>query len=131
MSFFFAFPFARVALFLFASLAALAFGAQEGRAEDRNPLYGITDWMGLTAPTGDRPDFVRESRPDEKGMDFVPFIAPEKKRIPVKTADQIGADESALLAEKQKATGRLKKLNSEAVQTLPSAPKPPPMTDKF
>jgi len=145
MPFFFTFPFVRPLSFacvlpfarLWASrsalfvLAAVALGAQDVRAEDRNPLYGITDWMGLTAPTGDRPDFVSKSRPDEKGMEFVPFLGPEKKRIAVKSQAEIAADEAALLAQKRITTDRLRKLNSEAVEALPAAPKPPPMTDKF
>jgi hypothetical protein len=118
------------AVLTFSSVAAPgrapAFAQEEG-----NPLRAVTNAIGLTAPTGERPDFVRETRPDEEKMDFVPFVGPEKKRIPVKTPEQAAADDAALVATKNQAQGRLKKLQSENVEQLAPAPKPPAMTDKF
>jgi hypothetical protein len=136
MSYFFApsSPARRIGRFCarFAAILAVAsLAASAARAEDRNPFNIVTDAIGLTAPTAERPDFVRESRPDEQKMDFVPFTGPDKKRIPVKTADQTAADDAALLAEHGKAQVRLKKLQTEAVETLPAATKPPALTDKF
>ncbi|MBB4196641.1 hypothetical protein CCR94_20370 [Rhodoblastus sphagnicola] len=109
---------------LAASMGAPAWGQE-------NPLRAVTNAIGLTAPTGERPDFVRESRPDEEKMDFVPFLGPEKKRIPLKTQEQTAADDAALVADKNRAQGRQKKLQSEAVEQLAPAPKPPAITDKF
>jgi len=100
-------------------------------AEETNPLRAVTNAIGLTAPTGERPDFVRESRPDEEKMDFVPFLGPEKKRIPVKTPAQAAADDAELVAAKNMAQGRLKKLQAESVEPLAPAQKPPPVADKF
>ncbi len=119
----------------FGSLAVAGARAQEdGQAagqDSRNPLYGVSDFIGLTTPTGPRPDFVGASRPDEKKMDFIPFSGPEKPRIPVKTPQQVAADQAALEAERQKAAAKLKKLQAEPVGPVtPNAP-PPPIRDKF
>ena len=111
--------------------ALLAAGPASALAQESNPLRAVTNAIGLTAPTGERPDFVRESRPDEEKMDFVPFLGPEKKRIPVKTAAQAAADDAELVAARNQAQGRLKKLQSESVEQLAPAPKPPPVQDKF
>lgn len=111
--------------------ALLALGSVSVKAEETNPLRAVTNAIGLTAPTGDRPDFIRESRPDEEKMDFVPFLGPEKKRIPVKTPAQAAADDADLVAAKTKAQARLKKLQSESVEQLAPAPKPPSVDDKF
>jgi len=113
-----------------ALLSAAAPGSISAVAQE-NPLRAVTNAIGLTAPTGERPDFVRESRPDEEKMDFIPFIGPEKKRIPLKTPEQAAADDAALVADKNRAQGRLKKLQSEHVERLAPAPKPPAVTDKF
>ena len=114
---------------LFAALVAAC--PASALAQESNPLRAVTNAIGLTAPTGERPDFVRESRPNEEKMDFVPFLGPEKKRIPVKTPAQAAADDAELVAAKTVAQGRLKKLQSESVEQLAPAPKPPQVEDKF
>ncbi|MCW2273868.1 hypothetical protein GJ654_08260 [Rhodoblastus acidophilus] len=119
---------ARTATLLITLLAA---GSASAWAEETNPLRAVTNAIGLTAPTSDRPDFIRQSRPDEEKMDFVPFLAPEKKRIPVKTPAQAAADDADLVAAKNQAQARLKKLQSESVEQLAPAPKPPAVQDKF
>jgi len=114
-----------------ALLAALVAAPGLALAEETNPVRAVTNAAGLTAPTGERPDFVRESRPAEESMDYVSFIAPQKKRIPVKTPEQAAADDADLVATKTKAQDRLRKLQAEKVDQLAPAPKPPPVTDKF
>jgi hypothetical protein len=114
-----------------ASAALILALAAPASAQESNPLRAVTDAIGLTAPTGERPDFVRESRPDEDKMDFVPFLKSDKPRIPVKTPAQAAADDADLVAAGNRARGRVKKLQSESVEALAPAPKPPPVQDKF
>jgi hypothetical protein len=114
-----------------ALLLVTLLAASPACAEETSPLRAVTNAIGLTAPASDRPDFIRESRPDEEKMDFVPFLAPEKKRIPVKTPAQAAADDADLVAAKTQAQARLKKLQSESVEQLAPAPKPPTVQDKF
>jgi hypothetical protein len=120
------------AIALFATISALAgLGAGPARAQESNPLRALTNAIGLTAPTGQRPDFVQESRPAENKMDFVPFTGPSKQRMPVKTPAQIADDDAALVAARERAQARMKKLGSEAVDPPAPAPKPPAVTDRF
>jgi hypothetical protein len=120
---------ARTTLAVIAALAGLA--AAPAGAEENNPLRALTNAIGLTAPTAERPDFVQQSRPDEQKMDFVPFLGPDKKRIPLNTPAQIAADDAALVAEKNRAQARMKKLGAERVDQPAAAPKPPAVTDQF
>lgn len=113
------------------TLLIALFAASSAWAEETSPLRAVTNAIGLTAPATDRPDFIRESRPEEEKMDFVPFLAPEKKRIPVKTPAQAAADDADLVAAKTQAQARLKKLQSEPVDAVAPAPKPPAVDDKF
>jgi len=115
-----------------ALLVAAAFAAPVPAGAQENPLRSVTNAIGLTTPTSaERPDFVRASRPDEEKMDFIPFVGPEKKRIPLKTPEQAAADDAALVADKSRAQARLKKLQAQPVEKLAPAPKPPAVTDQF
>jgi len=101
-------------------LAAAAFvGGTDARAQ-QNPLRSLTDALHLTTEAQEGPDFVRESRPDIKTMEFLPLTGVDKPRAPVKTPAELEADKAALVAEREKADARRKKLQAE--QVAPVAP---------
>ncbi|MCI4678611.1 hypothetical protein K9U39_05110 [Rhodoblastus acidophilus] len=106
-----------------ATALALAFAAilsASGARAQQNPLRGLTNALGWTATAGDGPDFVRDSRPDTKTMGFSNLTGVDKKRVPVKTPDQLKADQAALISDREKADAQRKKL--EAVKVDPVAP---------
>ena len=94
-----------------------------------NPLRAVTNFIGLTAEVGPRPDFVEQTHPDK--MDYSPLVGPEKKRIAVKTPAQVTADTADLIAVRDKATARLKKLSGEKAARIAPGPKPPAQQDQF
>lgn len=118
---------ARKMLALALAIAALA-AAQEARAQ-QNPLRALTNALGWTKETDEGPDFVRETRPDMKSLNFSPLTGVDKPRAAVKTPAELEADKAALVAQRAKADAARKKLQAE--QVAPVAPNhPPPIKDE-
>jgi hypothetical protein len=105
---------------LFCALAVAAVGgASEARAQ-QNFLRNLTNALHITTDTDEGPDFVRESRPDIKSLEFQPLTGADKPRAAVKTPAELEADKAALVAEREKADARRKRLQAE--QVAPVAP---------
>jgi hypothetical protein len=94
-----------------------------------NPFRAVTDFMGLTTESAEAPDFVRQTRPDGDKMDYSHLTGVEKPRIPVKTPEQVEADKAALIATRDKADGRRKKLQGEKLEAV--APNKAPPAEPF
>ncbi len=107
-------------LTLFASLIALADVSSGAAWAQQNPLRMLTDKLNWTTEAGDGPDFVSQSRPDPGTMGFSPLTGEEKKRVPVKTPDQVKADMDRLVKARGAADAKAKGLN--AVKADPVAP---------
>jgi hypothetical protein len=107
---------ARLATTLALGLAASAAAAQA----QQNPLRALTDKLNWTSEADDGPDFVRQSRPDPKTMDFAPLTGEEKQRIAVKKPDEVKADMDRLVRTRKKADAMRRGLN--AVKVDPVAP---------
>ncbi len=106
---------------LFASLLALAAASLAGAASaQQNPLRALTDKLNWTSEAGDGPDFVTQSRPDPRTMDYSPLTGEEKKRVPVRTPDQVKADMDRLIKARGVADAKAKGL--AAVKADPVAP---------
>lgn len=92
-----------------------------------NPFRAVTDFMRITTEANEPADFVRETRPD--AMDYSHLTGVDKPRAPLKTPEEIEADKAALIATREKADSRRKKLQDEKLQAI--APnKAPPATDE-
>ncbi len=107
---------------LLASILALAVtaGLPSAAKAQQNPLRALTDKLNWTSEAGDGPDFVNQTRPDPKTMDYSPLTGEEKKRVPIKTPDQVKADMDLLVKERRIADAKAKGLN--AVKADPVAP---------
>jgi alkanesulfonate monooxygenase SsuD/methylene tetrahydromethanopterin reductase-like flavin-dependent oxidoreductase (luciferase family) len=106
---------------LLASVLALAAVGVAGAARaQQSPLRALSDKLNWTAEAGDGPDFVTQSRPDPKTMGYSPLTGEEKKRVPVKTPDQVKADMDQLVKVRGLADAKAKGLN--AVKADPVAP---------
>ncbi len=113
-----------------AGLSTTGLGAASARAQE-NPFRSLTDALGLTTESGQGADFVRQSRPDLDKIDYSKVNGPEKKRVPVRTPAEVEADKSELVAERDKANTRLKKLNGEKMDAVAPNKPPPPLEDHF
>ena len=94
-----------------------------------NPFRAVTDFIGLTTETGEAADFVRQTRPDADKMDYSHLTGVDKPRVPVKTAEQVEADKAALIATRDKADARRKKLQGEKLEAV--APNKAPPAEPF
>jgi hypothetical protein len=94
-----------------------------------NPFRAVTDFIGLTTETGEAADFVRQTRPDADKMDYSHLTGVDKPRVPVKTAEQVEADKAALIATRDKADARRKKLQGEKLESV--APNKAPPAEPF
>jgi hypothetical protein len=103
---------------------AAALGAGAARAQ-QNPVRALTNAMGMTKDTGDGPDFVRETRPDLKSLDFSHLTGVDKPRVPVKTPAELEADKAQLIADRERADARRKKLQAEKVEAIAPNKAPP------
>ncbi len=90
------------------------------RAGDDTPSAGLFDGVLQTfdlkaKPPEPAPDFVRRTRPDTTGLGYMQAAVPHKvSPLPVKTADQVKAQQAALDAAKER-------------QLNPGAPAPVPL----
>jgi hypothetical protein len=92
-----------------------------------NPFRAVTDFFKVTTETNESADFVRETRPDT--MDYSHLTGVDKPRAPLKTPEELEADKAALIATREQAGVRRKKLQDEKLQAI--APnKAPPATDE-
>jgi hypothetical protein len=109
---------------------ALAFAAGEARAQQaQNPVRALTNALNWTHDTDEGPDFVQETRPDLKELGYSHLTGVDKPRVAVKTPAELEADKAALVAEREKADGRRKRLQAERVDAV--APnKAPPIKDE-
>jgi hypothetical protein len=134
----------RKAIALALALAAAGFGASAARAQENNqqtaqpnetpqpnPFRSLTDAIGLTTEAGQGADFVRQSRPDIDKLDYSKLSGPEKKRTPVRAPAEVEADKAQLVAEREKANERLKKLNGEKMTPIAPNKAPPPSDEHF
>ena len=106
-----------------AALAAasllLTASASAARAGEDAPSAGLFDSVLQTfdlkaKPPEPAPDFVRRTRPDATGLGYMQAAVPHKvSPLPVKTADQVKAQQAALDAAKER-------------QLNPGAPAPVP-----
>jgi len=91
-----------------------------------NPFRAVTDFMGLTTESGEAPDFIRQTRPDADKMDYSHLTGVDKPRIAVKTPEQVEADKAALIAIRDGADARRKKLQGEKMEAVAPNKAPPP-----
>jgi hypothetical protein len=122
----------------FSAPAAMAQQSQENaqenaqeKSQDSNPFRSLTDAIGLTTESGDGADFVRKTRPDLDKLDYSRLNGVEKKRAPVRTPAEIEADKAQLVADREKANARLKKLNGEKMTPIAPNRAPPPSDEHF
>jgi hypothetical protein len=94
-----------------------------------NPFRAVTDFMKLTTESGEAADFVRQTRPDADKMDYSHLTGVEKPRVPVKTPEQVEADKAALIATRDNADARRKKLQGEKLEAV--APNKAPPAEPF
>jgi hypothetical protein len=94
-----------------------------------NPLRAVTDFLKLTTESGEAADFVRQTRPDADKMDYSHLTGVEKPRVPVKTPEQVEADKAALIATRDNADARRKKLQGEKQEAV--APNKAPPAEPF
>lgn len=94
-----------------------------------NPFRAVTDFIGWTTEAGATPDFIRETRPDADKMDYSHLTGVDKPRVPVKTPEQVEADKAALIATRDKADVRRKKLQGEKLEAV--APNKAPPAEPF
>jgi hypothetical protein len=94
-----------------------------------NPFRAVTDSIGWTTETGAAPDFIRQTRPDADKMDYSHLTGVDKPRIAVKTPQQVEADKAALIATRDKADARRKKLQGEKLEAI--APNKAPPAEPF
>jgi len=94
-----------------------------------NPFRAVTDFIGVTTETGAAPDFIRQTRPDADKMDYSHLTGVEKPRVAVKTPEQVEADKAALIAIRDKADTRRKKLQGEKLEAV--APNKAPPAEPF
>jgi hypothetical protein len=107
---------------------AAVIGAGEARAQ-QSPVRAVTNMLGWTKDTDDGADFVRETRPDLNNLGFSHVTGVDKPRVAVKTPAELEADRASLIADREKADARRKKLQAEKVDAV--APnKAPPIKDE-
>lgn len=94
-----------------------------------NPFRAVTDFMGLTTESGEAPEFIRQTRPDADKMDYSHLTGVDKPRIAVKTPEQVEADKAALIATRDNADARRKKLQGEKLEAV--APNKAPPAEPF
>jgi hypothetical protein len=94
-----------------------------------NPFRAVTDFLKLTTESGEAADFVRQTRPDADKMDYSHLTGVDKSRVPVKTPEQVEADKAALIATRDSADARRKKLQGEKLQAV--APNKAPPAEPF
>ena len=94
-----------------------------------NPFRAVTDFIGVTTETGAAPDFIRQTRPDADKMDYSHLTGVDKPRVAVKTPEQVEADKAALIAIRDKADVRRKKLQGEKLEAV--APNKAPPAEPF
>ncbi len=97
----------------------------------RSPLRALTDTLGWTVETDQGPNFVHDSRPSPKSMGYTRLTGPKKKRAPVRTPAQLAADTADLIAARDKAEARLKRLKAEKLAPIAPSKAPPPLKDHF
>ena len=94
-----------------------------------NPFRAVTDFIGVTTETGEAPDFIRQTRPDADKMGYSHLTGVDKPRVAVKTPEQVEADKAALIAIRDKADTRRKKLQGEKLEAV--APNKAPPAEPF
>jgi hypothetical protein len=94
-----------------------------------NPFRAVTDFMGITTESGEAPEFIRQTRPDAEKMDYSHLTGVDKPRIAVKTPEQVEADKAALIATRDNADARRKKLQGEKMEAV--APNKAPPAEPF
>ena len=94
-----------------------------------NLFRAVTDFMGVTTESGEAPEFIRQTRPDADKMDYSHLTGVDKPRIAVKTPEQVEADKAALIATRDKADARRKKLQGEKLEAV--APNKAPPAEPF
>jgi hypothetical protein len=105
----------------FALAAAMGVAAGSGAAlAQQNPLRALTDMLNWSTEAGKGPDFVNQSRPDTTTMKYSPLTGQDKKRVPVRTPDELKADMDRLVKDRERADAQRKGL--DAVKVEPVAP---------
>ncbi len=91
-----------------------------------NAFRAVTDFMGITTEIGEAPEFIRQTRPDADKMDYSHLTGVDKPRVAVKTPEQVEADKAALIAIRDGADARRKKLQGEKMEAVAPNKAPPP-----
>jgi hypothetical protein len=91
-----------------------------------NAFRAVTDFMGITTESGEAPEFIRQTRPDADKMDYSHLTGVDKPRVAVKTPEQVEADKAALIAIRDGADARRKKLQGEKMEAVAPNKAPPP-----
>jgi hypothetical protein len=113
------------------ALAAALCLSGAGAQAQSNPFRAVTDWMGVTTEAVEGPDFVRQTRPDLDKTGYSNLTGVDKKRVPVRTPAEVAADKAELIADREKAAARMKKLGAEKMDPVAPAKAPPVTDEKF